>query len=412
LYVQCRARGGADWQAFLAWRYSAGAALETHARFEALDVAYPTGDWRSWPLPFQHPVSEAVSAFEAGHPDAVASHGFAQWLAEEGLADAQRRARAAGMTIGLIADLAVGVDPRGSDGWQEPDAFLHAVSIGAPPDLLAPQGQSWGLTTFAPNALRQSGYGPFLAMVRSALRHAGGLRIDHILGMQRLWLVPEGGDASAGSYVSYPRDDLLGLLSLEAHLGDRVLIGEDLGTVPHGFRERLSDNGILGMSVLMFERDGEQYRPVTRWRDDAVGLTTTHDLPTLAGWWIGRDIEWRRELELIDDATRERQFEERGRDRAAMIARLTTDHSLPAYDGEGSAETFVDAAIAQVAATPSPLVLIPIEDLTATVEQPNLPGTTSGHPNWRRRFIDDVDSLFERPDVRRRFDLLGSRRRP
>jgi 4-alpha-glucanotransferase len=416
LYRRCRAAHPQRWNEFMHWRAQAGVAVELHACFEAIEATYACDDWRAWPRALRDPHSAAVSEFAQAHADEVGFHVFAQWLAAEGLARAQAQARAAGMAIGLIADLAVGVDPRGSDAWRQQGSLLEGVSIGAPPDLLAPQGQNWGLTTFAPTVLRASGYAAFLDLVRAALAHSGGLRIDHVIGLQRLWLVPRDEGAHAGGYVDYPRDDLLRLLALEAELRQCQLIGEDLGTVPPGFRDRLAQHSILGMSVLMFEHDersgAHAYRPAREWRRDAAALTTTHDLPTLGGWWEGRDIEWRHRLGLIDEDGRAEQASERRLDRSALVARIEADGG-PSIDDDDAArarERFIDAAIAQVARTPATLAIVPLEDLCGEVEQPNLPGTTSGHPNWRRRLPDDVDALFDRADVQRRLDVLAARR--
>jgi 4-alpha-glucanotransferase len=238
------------------------------------------------------------------------------------------------------------------------------------------------------------------------------MRVDHVIGLERLWLVPAGAGAHDGAYVAYPRDDLLRLLALEAWLTDALIIGEDLGTVPAGFRDRLGDNNVLGMSVLMFERDGGAFRPASAWRDDAIALTSTHDLPPLAGWWDGVDLAWRRRLELLDDATLAAQADERTRDRAALLERATKDGDVPAAFAadESERDRFVDAAIAQVARTPAPLAMVPIEDLCGETGQPNMPGTTSGHPNWRRRLPIDVDALADTPPVAARLATLAARK--
>jgi 4-alpha-glucanotransferase len=408
LHALCRSHRHDLHDAFARWRAAAPRSLESHACFEAIDTTFAGAPW---PEALARGDTRALEAFARAHRDEVEFHAFAQWLATRGLDDAQARARAAGMRYGLVADLAVGVDPSGSDAWRQRGELLRGVSIGAPPDLLAPEGQRWGLTTFSPRALRELGCAPFLELVRATLAHAGGMRVDHVIGLERLWLVPDGAGANDGAYVAYPRDDLLRLLALEAHRAGALIVGEDLGTVPHGFRDRLGENGVLGMSVLMFERDHERFRTASAWRSDAIALTSTHDLPPLAGWWDGVDLEWRRKLGLIDDAALVSQRDERLRDRALLAERIVDDGETPPpfSDDESARDRFVDAAIAQVARTPAPLAVVPLEDLCGETGQPNMPGTTSGHPNWRRRLPLDVDVLADAPAVAARLATLAAR---
>ena len=206
-------------------------------------------------------------------------HLFLQWITARSFAAAQHAAKAAGMRIGLLSDLAIGMDRTGSHAWARQSDLLMGLSIGAPPDAFNPHGQDWGLTGFSPRALLATGFEPFLATLRAALAHAGGVRIDHIMGLMRLWLVPRGQPAGEGAYLTYPLEDLLNLLALELHRHGAVVIGEDLGTVPPGFRSRLRRAGIAGMDVLWFERTRLHFKKASRWRADAVAMTTTHDLP-------------------------------------------------------------------------------------------------------------------------------------
>lgn len=333
---------------------------------------------------------------------------FLQWIADTSFGRAQSALRDAGMRIGFLSDLAIGLDPAGSEVGADPGHFLTGLSIGAPPDAFNPAGQDWGLTSFSPQALVASGFDPFIATVRAALRHAGGVRIDHAMGLMRLWLVPHGSSPTEGAYLSYPMDDLMRLLALESHRHRAVIVGEDLGTVPPEFRRRCRALGMAGMDVLWFERDGQGFLPPARWRDDAVAMTSTHDLPTVAGWWQGADLELRRGLGTGKQGDRE----ERERERTAL---------WQAFDKAGVAKgappppddaaIAVDAAIAFVAATPDPLALVPLEDIIGTVEQPNLPGTVNEHPNWRRRFSRPADELLQEPAAARRLGLL-QRARP
>jgi 4-alpha-glucanotransferase len=288
---------------FNAFCVRGGRALEDHARFEALQAvqlaqAEPSGHWRDWPEALRDPRSAEVEAFANAHRHEVEFHLFLQWLAAKGLSHAQHAARDAGMAVGLIADLAVGCDSAGSHAWSYRDDMLQGVSVGAPPDLFNQAGQAWGLTTFSPRAMRNQGFAAFIDMLRAAFAHAGGIRIDHILGLRRLWLVPEGESARNGAYLRYPLEDMLRLIALESWRHRSIVIGEDLGTVPPGFRERLEEHGIAGIRVLWFEgsESGNGFKPPQRWDHNAVGTTTTHDLPTVTGWWRGADIVWRNRI--------------------------------------------------------------------------------------------------------------------
>lgn len=332
---------------------------------------------------------------------------FLQWIADLSFARAQSELREEGMQIGIISDLAIGLDPDGSQVGANPEQFLSGVGIGAPPDAFNPDGQDWGLTSFSPQALVANGFGPFIATIRAALRHAGGVRIDHAMGLMRLWLVPRGASPTEGAYLSYPMNDLMRLVALESHRHRAVIIGEDLGTVPADFRRRCRELGMAGMDIVLFARHGKRFLAPARWRDDAVAMTSTHDLPTIAGWWQGTDLELRRGLGRVKPG----EIEARERDRTALWQAFRTAHVAtgrrPAVDEAAAA---VDAAIAFVAGTPNPLALVPLEDLIGTTEQPNLPGAVSGHPNWRRRFRQPADKLLQEPAAAHRIRLLQQAR--
>ncbi|WP_144137757.1 4-alpha-glucanotransferase [Paraburkholderia sp. BCC1884] len=405
---QDRARQTARALEFHGFCERAGRALEDHARFEALQADQLSqeggnGHWRNWPEALRDPRSPEVEAFAEAHRHEVDFHLFMQWLAAKGLSHAQHAANEAGMAVGLIADLAVGCDSAGSHAWSYRDDMLQGVSVGAPPDLFNQAGQAWGLTTFSPRAMRTQGFSAFIDMLRAAFAHAGGIRIDHILGLRRLWLVPEGESARHGAYLRYPLEDLLRLIALESWRHRAIVIGEDLGTVPPGFRERLDEHGLAGIRVLWFEgaHGGKGFKPPHEWDRNAVGTTTTHDLPTIAGWWRGSDITWRNRIGQTmaradgRDAEEVAQ-EERAHDRAELwhafqqAGVAAPDVAAPPPDSAP-----VDEALAFVAATPGPLVTFPLEDLLGLVEQPNLPGSIDEHPNWRRRVSLPVDELFD-----------------
>ncbi len=395
-----------------AFRQDGGEDLERHAEFDALHAHFfaATGarGWQQWPVEYHDPASPAVRRFVADHAEDVTFYAFLQWLARRDLDAAQKAAKDAGMAIGLIADLAVGMDPGGSHGWSRRSDLLTGLSIGAPPDPLGPDGQSWGITGFDPQALRDTGFAPFIATIRAALAHAGGIRIDHAFGLRRLWVVPEGASAAEGAYLDMPFDDLMRIVAMESERASAIVIGEDLGTVPDGFREAMDARAMLGMRVLWFERDADGFVPPAQWSPDAVAMTGTHDLATVAGWWSGRDIDWTWDLGRKSDAVDEAADRAaRAEDRTALWTAFDTDIEQPKPEDTAPV---VDAAIAHVAGTPCALAIIPIEDLAGLIEQPNLPGTIDEHPNWRRRMPDTTEALLRRPDVAGRIDALNATR--
>ena len=348
------------------------------------------------------------ASFEAARGGTSADyHLFLQWVADEAFAAAHGAARAAGMAVGVISDLAVGLDRAGSEVAGHPGDYLTGLSVGAPPDLFNPRGQDWGLTSFAPDALLRRGFAPFLATLRAALRHAGGVRIDHAMGLMRLWLVPQGGESSDGAYLAYPLDDLLRLLALESHRHRAIVIAEDLGTVPPEFRRRARDAGIAGMDVLWFQRQDGRFQAPAEWRRGAVAMTTTHDLPTVAGWWQGADLELRRGLGTLGETDEADRARERDALWQAFGAAGIVERPAPA---PAETEPVVDAALAFVAEAPDELAIVPLEDLLGLAEQPNLPGTIDQHPNWRRRYPGSADALLRRPDAERRLRIVARHR--
>ncbi len=404
-----------DRTAFEAYRRERGEVLESHARFEALH-AWLFGEdpgrwhWHNWPDAFRDPRNREVERYAHDHAAEVGFHAWLQYQAEQSLADAQHAAREAGMPIGLISDLAVGTDAGGSHAWSRQDEMLIGLSVGAPPDLLSPGGQNWGLVAFSSHGLRQHGYAAYLEMIRAALRHAGGLRIDHAMGLNRLWVVPDGAVAGEGAYLRFPEQDMLRLVALESVRHQAVILGEDLGTVPEGFSDRLRDAGVMGMRVLWFERDEARFNPPSSWTCGAIAMTSTHDLPTVAGWWRGTDLNWRAGLELMRDEAEERASREqdRGRIWRAFQESGAAEGEPPPADQPAGA---VDAAVRHVGAAACELVLLPVEDALGLSEQPNLPGTLDEHPNWRRRLAASADRVLDDAACRARLASLGEGRR-
>lgn len=399
-----------DDPAFRAFLRDAPGPIRQHALFEALSAdclaAGQGRDWRFWPTALRDPAGASVAAAERRLASDVEFHLYAQYRARAGLEAAQAAATGAGMSIGLIADLAVGADPAGSDAWGRPDEVLRGLSVGAPPDEFNQDGQGWGLTAFSPRGLRLSGFSALRDMLEAALAPTGGVRIDHAMGLARLWLVPEGASPAEGCYLRFPFEDMRRLVILESVRHSGIVLAEDLGTVPEGFRPALADAGIAGMSVLWFERNANGFVSPADWRADTVALTSTHDLPTVAGWWRGTDIAWRDRLGIAgEDETR--RAEDRVRLWSACCVSGSADGTAPeSWDSD----PVVDAVAAHIGKAASPLAILPVEDALALAEQPNIPGTIDQHPNWRRRMPSDAAHMLDDPRVATRLARLAGMR--
>ena len=397
---------------FLAWREQAGGDLEGHALFEALHAEIWSQDnsrwhWRSWPAEFASPTAPGIEPFRHSHAREIAFQAWLQYGADRQLGQAHKAALDAGMAIGLVSDLAVGTDSGGSHCWSNQDESLLGLTIGAPPDLLQMDGQNWGISAFSARGLRQNGFRAFIEMLRGAMRHAGGVRIDHGMGIARLWIIPEGQSAKHGSYLAFPEDDLRRLIKLESVRNRAIVLAEDLGTVPEGFQERLQRCGINGMRILVFERDENGFNPPSHWTWQASAMTSTHDLAPMAGWWSGHDIAERgRILDRPQDKLDE-EYAERARDRALLwAAMLQSGAAHGDAPAPGNSGPVVDAAIAHVGGSACELVMVPVEDALALIEQPNLPGTTSEHPNWRRRLASKAGAVLSDAETMSRLALL------
>ncbi len=361
-------------EAFERFRASGGPDLEAFARFQAL-AERQGGAWWTWPDDRDAPA------------DRIAYHAWLQWLADGQLAAAAAKARQAGLGLGFYRDLAVGAAPDGAEIWADQTGFARGVSIGAPPDRFSADGQVWNLPPPNPISQVATGAAAFGRLVCANMRHAGALRIDHVMALTRLFWVPEGGRGADGAYVGAPLDLLLAELALQSHAAGAVVVGEDLGTVPDGLRERLDETGVLSYRVLWFERDGESFRPPETWPATSAACVSTHDLPTLAGWWIGRDIEEKRGLGLMDEAAAGEAFQAREREKRLLHEALDHAGLWPAQATVAAPLTpeLCAAIHAFVARSPSALVLAQLDDLAGEVEAVNLPGTDRERPNWRRR---------------------------
>lgn len=373
---------------FDAWRQTRGDVLERFARFEAISQRHGA-DWRHWPQALQAAGSAAVESFAREHAEEIRYHVWLQWLAENQVGDAQTAARQAGMGLGLYLDLAVGVRAGSADTWADPDCFATGVSLGAPPDGFNPQGQVWNLSPFNIPALRKAGYRPFIETLRGVMRHAGIIRIDHILGINRGFWVPD--NAAPGGYVTYPMESLLALVKLEAARAGCIVVGEDLGSVPEGLRGWLAEAGLLGCSVLQFEKEGDRFRDPCAYAPSTLASFGTHDMPTMRGWWRGCDIDLRREAGQISEAAQQEAHQERRDERAVLLGLLEDKGLLP--EGSDLEEAPVSALHSLLAGAGSDLVAVQLDDALGNLQQQNLPGTVGEYPNWRRRYRIRVENL-------------------
>jgi glycogen operon protein len=372
-------------------------ALRRLAVHETICEVVGHSDWRSWPAGLRHPADPGVGAFAAQHAEDVGFHVFLQRLADRQLAEAAASAAAGGLSLGFYRDLAVGAAPDGAEAWSNQDTLMRGVSVGAPPDPFSTQGQVWSLPPPDPVAMQREGYAGFAALLEANMRHAGALRIDHVMGLQRLFVVPDGATAAHGAYVGYPCGDLLAQVALHSRRARCLIVGEDLGTVPKGFPEALAAENILSYSVLWFEREDGAIKPAAAWRQRAAACVSTHDLPTLAGWWEGADISERRALGLMDTPAAGAAMAERMRDKAALLALLRKDGLLAAAVDPAASPLPVAVAAAVhafVSSTPAMLALVQADDLAGELAAVNLPGTDRERPNWQRRLAMDVDALF------------------
>lgn len=367
-------------------------ALRVFACHSALSEHFNGTPWRRWPVALRNPESSEVKAWAASHDSDLRFHMSLQWLADEQL----RRARPPNLRVGLLRDLAVGASPDGAEVWADQSLFAAEASFGAPPDPFATKGQDWGMPPIDPLALTARGFEPFIELLQANMAHAGGLRIDHIIGLQRLFWIPKGATAADGAYVRYPVDELFGLLALESYRNECFVIGEDLGTVPEGFRERMDRECLLSTRVFYFERhaDGLFKRPET-YPSTSVAQATTHDLPTLVGFWRGSDIAAQAARNKDHDSAKAQAG--RRRDRSLVIAALVDQGLLEqGADVEHvSATKIVHAIHCFLARASSVLALINLSDIMEMTDQLNVPGTTSEYPNWRKKLPHSLEELEE-----------------
>ncbi|MFE4548700.1 4-alpha-glucanotransferase [Streptomyces sp. NPDC056785] len=393
-----------------------GEALEDHVTWCALAEVHGP-EWQRWPVGLRDPRSPQTARARRELMDRVDFHSRLAWLTDSQLATAQRSARDAGMPVGLVHDLAVGVHPGGADAWAQQEYYAAGMSVGAPPDAFNARGQDWGLPPWRPDRLAASGYAPYRHLLRALFRYTGALRIDHVMGLFRLWWIPQGQPPTEGTYVRYDAEAMLAVLTLEASRAGALVIGEDLGTVEPGVRETLQERGVLGTSVLWFERDWEgdgRPLPPERWRADCLATATTHDLPPTASRLTGDHVELRGRLGLLTGAL----ADERAAASAETGEWLAFFARLGLLRGSGSAvseEAEIQAVHRFLLRTPARMVGIWLPDAVGDRRPQNLPGTWDQYPNWRLPVADaagrpmTLEELAASPRLHALLDVVRAR---
>ena len=404
-----RVRESERGRAFAEFCQQGGQALRDFAAFETLQAQLGEPDWRRWPELFRDPRSSALGAFAAEHADALEFRAWLQFELSAQLERAASSARKAGLALGLMKDLAIGSAADSADAWANPSLFAHGASLGAPPDAYSADGQDWGLPPLVPHRLRDQGYAYLRRILRAAFRSAGALRIDHVMGLARLLWIPAGRPGSEGAYVRQPQDELLGILALESRRARALVIGEDLGTVPRELGPELASWGILSTRVLCFERKGPRFRASADYPSRALVLATTHDLPPLAGYLAGRDLEIRRALGgIASDQELAAALRDRAEERAALVATLEAEGELPAQNAPADPATLGAAVNGYLARTPARLLAIGLDDLAGETEPLNLPGVSvQRHRSWSRRMQRTLEDIGADPRVRAEFARIA-----
>ncbi|HEY4921776.1 MAG TPA: 4-alpha-glucanotransferase [Xanthobacteraceae bacterium] len=365
---------------FASFRQSRHPVLARFAAFEVLRHRFPQ-PWWEWPIEWREPDETALARLRDEAAEDIEHVEYVQWLADRQLMRCRDRARSRGLPIGLYLDVAVGVQPTGFDAWQAPDAVARTLAVGAPPDLLNTLGQNWGLAGFSGVGLRGTGFRAFRDMLRAAMRYAGAIRIDHAFGLKRLYVIPQGMRPDQGAYLRMPFAQMLEVVADESAANQCIVIGEDLGTVPAGFREEVARHGIWSYQVMLFERDGRgAFFSPAHYAERALVTFATHDLPTFAGWRSGHDLALRAALAIPAGESEE--------ERAAAIRALRA-----ALRAQGLTALDFPSIVRFLAASPAKLLAVALEDALGEREQVNVPGTIDTHPNWRRKLPRDIESL-------------------
>lgn len=371
---------------FERFRQESGRELRYFACFEALRKQY-SGPWWEWPEKWRRPSDALVDELRSGeHADHIALAEYKQWIAHEQLTHCQERAKRNGMAIGLYLDVAVGVQSGGFDAWFEQEAIARSLSVGAPPDILNTAGQDWGLSGFFTQGLQSRSFEPLRAIVNRAMRYSGAIRLDHVLGLQRLYVIPQGASARDGAYIDMPFERMADVICDESRKHRCVVIGEDLGTVPDGFRQQMSERCIFSYTVMMFEQNHDGFIDPSHYRENTLLTFNTHDLPTFKGWCAAEDITTKQRINIDPGETLDQRLHSVGK----LKQRSNTD---PDRD-----LVFLDV-ISILSQSPSRILAISIDDLLGVVQQPNIPGTIDEHPNWRRKLPSSIDEIGETVDA-------------
>lgn len=408
-------RGEQRRKALQRYRDERGPALERFAVFQALREALGSSDtslrdWRRWPSALRDPESSETAAFAQKNAEKVEFFAYLQWQADQQLRACAEAGRAAGLPIGLYLDLAVGTDAAGADAWAAPGLVTTGATIGAPPDAWNRKGQNWGLPPLNTAALREQAFRPFVELLRANMLYAGALRIDHVLGLKRLFWIPEGKTPADGAYVAYPFDELIGLVALESERNRCLVVGEDLGTLPEGFQPAMRSAGLLSYCLLYFERDETgRFRGPGEYPAEALVTISTHDLPTLWGYWSRRDLDEKERVKAYpNDAEAAAARRSRDEDIAGLIAALAREGLVPP-DQSADVVPF-EAILRFIARTRSQMLMIGLEDLLRVEDQANLPGTIDEHPNWRRRLPKELPEIFADERVAAALRIVDSER--
>ncbi len=372
-----------------------GSSLENLACFEAIGETLKGKGWLDWPAGLRDGEPSALAAFAQKHSALVRFHLYLQWLAARQLGEAASRGKRAKSWLGFYRDLAVGAAPDGSEVWANSDQFLRSTAIGAPPDPFAEGGQNWGLKAPNPLAWRASSYRLFREVLAANMTHAGALRIDHAMGLTRLFVIPSGAGADEGAYLAFPGRDLIAELALESERAKCLVVGEDLGTVPHDFRATMDAANILSYRVMWFERDGQDFKPPEAYPAKSVACVTTHDLPTITGWWEGEDIREKEALGLISPEAAAVARQER------TVARQAFLRAIGLEDGDAPLPSIIAAAHAFLGCTPSLIAIAQIDDLAGEATAVNLPGTDRERPNWRRKLGRNIEDMAAKMEALR-----------
>jgi 4-alpha-glucanotransferase len=383
------------------YRAKRGDWLESYCTYKAFDRYFHRRDpdvwhWHQWHEEYRSPASPASQALRKKLHRQIDFYAYIEMCIDQQVGHAHQQLRDNGYSVGLYQDLALATDRVGADYWAYQDLFAPRVRVGSPPDDFNENGQDWGFPALHPQRHCDSGYRYFIESIRCAAEHAGAIRLDHVMRLARLYWIPDNMSARDGAYVRDRFEDLLGILALESQRGNFIVVGEDLGTVPDYFRRALDDMGILSYRLILFERDGARFRAAEHYPAQAIASFTTHDLPTFDGWLQGTDLEARVATGQLPQA----ELEQSMQSRIQTIAELRTAFQMTTK--HESVETYFAGLCAFLAATPSQLRLINLEELTAETEQQNMPGTTSEAPNWQRKLKLTLDELSDSPQFRAR----------